>query len=253
MHRLANKVAFVTGTAGGQGRAAALLFAKEGAHVVGCDVQQAGANETADLVRSGGGAMESFCPVDLSDFEAAGRWVADGLAAAGKIDILYNNASAVRFSTMEEMTPDNWAFTMRNEIDLIFNTTKAAWQHFKTQGYGVILNTASVSGHRGSTALGASAHAAAKGGVIALTRQLAAEGAAFGIRANSISPATVLTPGLMAAHPAEMIEHLEKAHPIGRAGRPEDIAHCALYLVSDEASWVTGSDFVLDGGLSTII
>lgn len=252
MARLANKVAFITGTAGGQGRAAALLFAQEGAYIIGCDVRSGDAEETVEMVRSQGGRMSSVCPVDLSNLQAANRWIDDGVAEAGRIDILYNNASAVQFAPMAEMTESIWSFTLKNELDLIYNTTRAAWPHFQRQKGGVILNTASVSGHRGSPYLGAAAHAAAKGGVLALTKQFAAEGAAIGVRSNSISPGAVITPGLVATLSPEQREHMEQIHPIGRAGRPEDIAYCALYLASDEASWVTGSDFILDGGFSSI-
>lgn len=254
MGRLSGKVAFITGTAGGQGQAAALLFAREGAHVIGCDVKGSeGVDETVERVRAAGGQIDSFCPVDLSSSAAAASWIEEGIAKAGKIDILYNNASAVQFAPMDTATDESWSFTMKNEIDLIFYATRAAWPHFVRQGHGVILSTASVSGHRGNASIGAAAHAAAKGGVLAITKQFAAEGAPLGIRANSISPATVITPGLIAALTPEQRDHMEKVHPLGRAGRPEDIAYCALYLVSDEASWVTGSDFVLDGGLCAVI
>ncbi|TQM43845.1 SDR family NAD(P)-dependent oxidoreductase [Pseudonocardia cypriaca] len=253
MGRLDGKTVFITGTAGGQGRAAALLFAKEGGHVIGCDVKQGDAEETVELVRAAGGTMDSFCPVDLSNSAAARRWIEDGIAKAGRIDILYNNASAVRFAPMSAMTDDVWSFTLENELDLIYYVTRAAWPYFEEQRHGVILTTASVSGHLGNAGIGAAAHAAAKGGILALTKQLAAEGAPFGIRSNCISPATVITPGLIAALTPEQRAHMEQVHPLGRAGRPEDIAHCALYLVSDEASWVTGADFVLDGGLSSVI
>src|SRR4051794_25110954 len=104
MGRLANKVAFITGTVGGQGRAAALLFAKEGAHVIGCDLKTADAHETVELVRAQGGRMDSVCPVDLSDPDAAKGWIEQGVAKAGRIDILYNNASAVKFAPVAEMT-----------------------------------------------------------------------------------------------------------------------------------------------------
>ena len=253
MGRLSDKVTFITGTGGGQGRAAALLFAKEGAHVIGCDVKSDEDKETAELVRAQGGKMASFSPVDLADAASATNWIAQGIESAGRIDILYNNASAVQFAPMSEMTEESWSFTLKNELDLIYHTTRAAWPHFEKQGHGVILTTASVSGHRGNRSLGASAHAAAKGGVIALTKQFAAEGAPRRIRANCISPATVITPGLIAAVTSEQRAHMEQIHPLGRAGRPEDIAYCALYLVSDESSWVTGSDFIIDGGLSSII
>lgn len=253
MGRLADKVAFVTGTAGGQGRAAAQLFAREGAHVIGCDVKAGDGDETVDLVRAAGGRMKSFCPVDLSDPASAQRWIADGIEAAGRIDILYNNASAVQFAPMSGMTDDIWSFTLKNEIDLIYHVTRAAWPHLVAQRRGAILTTASVSAHRGSSSLGASAHAAAKGGVLALSRQFAAEGAPFGIRSNTVSPGAIITPGLIAALTPEQRAGMEEMHPLGRAGTPEDIAYCALYLLSDEASWVTGADFVIDGGLCAVI
>jgi meso-butanediol dehydrogenase / (S,S)-butanediol dehydrogenase / diacetyl reductase len=252
MGRLKGKVAFITGTAGAQGRAAALLFAREGAYVVGCDFKEDGADETADMVRAQGGEMVSFCPVDLSDFEGAKAWIENGLATAGKIDILYNNASAAQFAYINAMTPSAWSFTMRNELDLIFNAVSAAWPHFQSQGGGVIINTASVSGHRGNAGQGSTAHCAAKAGVIALTKQLAAEGGALGIRANSISPGLIRTPSMVAWLRPEQVAAREKANLLGRIGHPEDIAYCALYLASDEASWVTGSDFIIDGGLSAV-
>jgi NAD(P)-dependent dehydrogenase (short-subunit alcohol dehydrogenase family) len=140
---------------------------------------------------------------------------------------------------------------MRNEIDLIFNSTKAAWRHLRERGGGAIINTASISAYSGRTSLGAGAHAAAKGAVISYTRQLAAEGAPHRIRVNSISPGGVDSPAL-AALPPEKRTQLDKRFPLGRIGQPRDIAWCALYLASDEAEWVTGSDFVIDGGANTI-
>lgn len=252
MGRLDGKVVFLTGTAGGQGRAAALLFAKEGARVVGCDVKDEEALETVELVREAGGKMESFSPVDLSDYAAAGRWIEAGLTkSGGRIDVLYNNASVPRMSFLGQISPEDWSFTIRNELDIIFNAVNQVWKHFLKQRGGVIINTASVAGHKGYADIGESAHVAAKGGVIALTRQVAAEGAKFGIRANSISPGGVMTPAL-GVLTEEQRSKFHQMHPIGRAGKAEDIAYCALYLASDESSWVTGSDFVVDGGLSAV-
>lgn len=251
MGRLANKVVFITGTAGGQGRVAAQLFAREGAHIVGCDVKEAEAAETAAMVRDAGGKMDSFV-VDLTDLASATQWIENGLSRAGRIDILYNNAGNPRMEFIGEQSQENWSFTIRGELDIIFNTVRPAWGHFVEHGGGVIINTASVTGHRGCGGIGQSAHAAAKGGVIALTKQLAAEGAAVGIRVNSISPGGIITPALGVLS-EEQLAGIHRMHPIGRAGRPEDIAYCALYLASDEAAWVTGSDFVIDGGISSII
>ncbi len=132
--------------------------------------------------------MSSTAPVDLADPEAAAAWVDAAAARAGGIDVLYNNASAPRVGRSRSMTWDDWRFTLHNELDLIFTVTKAAWPHLIARGGGVIINTASVSAHRGATFIEQAGHGAAKGGVLALTRHLAASGAPHGIRANSISP-----------------------------------------------------------------
>ena len=251
MGRLANKVVFITGTAGGQGRAAAELFAREGAHIVGCDIKEDAAAETVELVRKAGGTMDSSI-VNLMDPDAAARWIKDGIEQAGRIDVLYNNAGNPRFDFIEELSREDWSHTIGAELDIMYNTINPAWRHFVDQGGGAIINTASVTAHRGYGAFGQVAHAAAKGGVLSMTRQLAAEGASFRIRVNSISPGTIMTPALGVLTPEE-IEAMDKMQPIGRAGRPEDIAYCALYLASDEAEWVTGSDFIIDGGISSVL
>ncbi len=246
MGKLDNKVAFITGTATGQGRAAALLFAREGAVVVGCDLKIEEAAQTVEAVQRAGGTMFSTAPVDLGDPQAVDRWIADGVDAAGGIDILYNNAGAVRFGFIEDLSIEDWHFTVRNELDQVFFTCKAAWPHLKARGGGAIINTASTVTRRGNAAMGFCAHMATKAGVIALTKQLAAEGARYGIRANSISPGLIDTPAT--AHLKSMQDQLAKSIPLGRWGQPDDVACCAVYLASDEARWVTASDFTVDGG-----
>lgn len=249
--RLAGKIAFITGTGGGQGREAARMFAAEGARIVGCDVNAAGAEETADMVREAGGEMASFAPVDLSDLEAARGWIEQGLAETGGIDILYNNASALRPGFVDDVDPVDWRFTIGNELDLIMWTTQAAWPHLIKRGGGSIINTASVAGHRGSAGTPGSPHSATKGAVIAVTRQFAAEGCKHRIRANSISPGLIVTPGFRAAAAEGWFPPMPM--PLGRLGRPEDVVYLALYLASDESSWVTASDFIVDGGQVGIV
>lgn len=250
MGRLDGKIAFITGTADGQGRTAALLFAREGALVVGCDLKTQAAEETVALVRAAGGRMISRSPVDLGDREQARHWIDQCIAEAGGMDILYNNAAAVRFDTLDRMSAEDWTFTLRNELDLLFHVTQAAWPHLIARGGGAIINTSSASALRGNPRLGATAHAAAKGGVIAMTQQLAAEGAPHRIRVNTISPGAIQSPAT--EWMKDVAERVRNSIPLGRWGKPEDIAYCALYLASDEASWVTAANFVVDGGITGI-
>src|SRR6478609_3542780 len=191
MNRLAEKVALITGTAGGQGRAAALRFAAEGATVVGCDVKADGAAETVEMVRASGGRMTSTQPLDLADEAAVQDWVDDVAGRHGGIDIVYNNAGATRFAPIEATTYADWSFTMRNELDIVFLVTRAAWPHLKARYGGTVLLIGSTAGLTGSMTNHRVAHTASKGGIVALTRQLAAEGAPHGIRVNCVSPGMV--------------------------------------------------------------
>ncbi len=254
MGRLAGKVALITGTAGGQGAAAARLFAAEGATVVGCDLDAARARAVTQEIVHTGGAMTVDAPVDLADPGAAAAWVDGAAARAGGIDILYNNASAPWVGPFAEMTFENWRFTQRNELDLIFTVTRAAWRHLIERGGGVVINTASVSAHRGATFIEQAAHGAAKGGVLAITRHLAASGARHGIRANSISPGLIVTPQIepFLDEPGHPVHEMLRTHPLGRLGESDDVARVALFLASDDAGYLNAVDIVVDGGQSVI-
>ncbi|QWW72547.1 SDR family NAD(P)-dependent oxidoreductase [Rhizobium sp. WYJ-E13] len=255
---LDGKVALISGTGGGQGRAAALAFAREGARVVGCDVDEEAANETVRLVEEQGGQMISLQPLDLADPTDAGRWVDSAVRAFGGIDILYNNAGALHArGPFEDSTLEQWDRTIRDELTIVYVACRAAWTHLVSRGGGVILNTASVSGHVELFPLRSAAHGAAKAGVIGLTRMLAAEGAEHGIRALSLSPGVTRTPATQRfwsgtneqrALGAAMIAKV----PSGRAGEPEEVAEAAVFLASERASYINATDLLIDGGLRGI-
>ncbi|HEU5267843.1 MAG TPA: SDR family NAD(P)-dependent oxidoreductase [Jatrophihabitans sp.] len=253
--RLAGKVALITGTAGGQGRAAALLFAAAGAVVVGTDVNAAGAAETVELVRAAGGRMDSTQPLDLADEAGVQAWIDTAADRHGGIDVVYNNAGATRFAPIDQTSYADWSFVLRNELDIVFLVTKHAWPHLIARGGGSVLLVGSTAGISGSLTNTRVAHTATKGGVVAMTKQLAAEGAAHGIRVNCVSPGMIRTPAtesdlLASDHPMRTID---RAIPLGRIGAPEEVAGCALFLASDDASYVTGANLVVDGGWSAVL
>jgi len=254
MGRLDDKIALITGIGGGMGRAAALRFTAEGARVVGCDLFPEGAEETVRLVRDAGGEIENFAPVELSDAAAAAHWVDQAAEVYGGIDILYNNASAPRFGAIDELSVEDWDFVIDNELNLVFYATKAAWPHLKKRGGGVVLNVGSIAGTRGVEFMPQNAHGTAKAGVINLTQQLAVEGGPHGIRAVCVSPGFTITPStawLLESGPEPFKRNISRI-PLGRVGQPEDIVNAALFLASDEASWVTGINLVVDGGGSVL-
>jgi meso-butanediol dehydrogenase/(S,S)-butanediol dehydrogenase/diacetyl reductase len=254
--RLAGKVALISGTGGGQGRVAAETFAREGASVVGCDINEETAAETAEIVRRAGLQMVSLGAVDLAEPAAARSWVERAVDEFGGVDILYNNASLPRFAPFAEMSIEDYRFTIRNELDVMWFSTQAAWPALVARGGGAIVNIASIAAVRGLRDLPQSAHAAAKGAVIGLTAQLAAEGAASNIRVNCISPGVIDSP------PVQEMLGMGEASPLApvigntaqrRPGPPSAIVDAALYLASDEASWTTGAHLLVDGGSSAII
>ena len=247
--RLEGKRVLITGTAGGQGEAAQAMFAREGARIIGCDVQEGAAEKTADALRADGHDVTGFT-VDLADAEAAARWVDESAERLGGIDVLYNNAAGAGFAPFAEMSLELWRHVIRVELDIVFHTTQPAWRHLRASGNSSIINTASMSGLRGIAPLGQAAHSAAKGGVIALTRTLAAEGAPDGIRANTISPGFVKSPATDKFVGDELRAFQMGMHLIRRPGLGEDIAPLAVYLASDESVWETGQNYSIDGGVT---
>ena len=254
MGRLDGKVALISGTAGGMGRAAAQVFAAEGADVFGCDVDAAGQAETERLVRDAGGSIASLAPVDISTADGARAWVDAAAAHHGRIDVLYNNASRLRLGPFGEQPFEDWAFTIDNELHLPFHCTRAAWPHLIAAGGGVVINVASVAAVRGSILAPMSAHGAAKGGVLSLTRHLCAAGAEHGIRVVAISPGMIRTPATQQHFddPERPLDRLLSVVPSRRTGEPEDVARVAAFLASDDASYVNGANIMVDGGVSAM-
>jgi NAD(P)-dependent dehydrogenase (short-subunit alcohol dehydrogenase family) len=191
--RLQGKVCIITGTGSGMGRAAALLFAREGASVVGCDIKPDSAAATLGAVKAEGGQMTSLHPCDLSVRADVDRLVQHAVATYDGIDVLYNNASMAYFAWLAEMSYEMWSKTLREELDVVFHGCQAVLPHMIRRGGGSIINVGSTSGRIAYQVLPALAHMAAKGGVIAMTKQIAMEGGRHKIRCNSISPGLVLT------------------------------------------------------------
>lgn len=248
--RLAGRVALITGTGGGQGRAAALRFAAEGAAVVGCDSKADGSQETVEMVRASGGRMTVAHPLDLSDAEAARSWVDGAVAEYGRIDVLYNNAAAARFSPVAELSDADWHTMSANEVDLMMYVCRAAWPHLVRQRVGSIISTGSISGVPALPATpGNFAHAATKGAVISLARELALQGGPHGIRANCLSPGIIQSSATaeLLSDPERRAAHLD-ALMLRRIAIPDDVAGAALFLASDDSAWVAGINVMVDGG-----
>jgi NAD(P)-dependent dehydrogenase (short-subunit alcohol dehydrogenase family) len=250
--RLAGKVALVTGIGAGIGRGCALVFAQQGAKVFGCDIDANRALATVDTARASGFEMDSAHPVDLTKAADVQRCVDQVMKRHGRIDVLVNAAAInPQFAPVAQMSYEQiWVPTMVGEADIVFLMCKAAWPHLIAGGGGSIVNFASVAAMRGTEMAGMLAHCAGKGAVLAMTRQLAVEGGPHKIRVNSIAPGLVATMATASQGltQGERRDRIAANIPLRRIGEPEDIANCALYLASDEASWVTGTNITVDGG-----
>ncbi len=262
--RLAGKVALITGAGSGIGAASAALFAAEGAAVGCADMNLAGAREVAERITAAGGRAIAIA-ADVADPTSAEQMVGDVVAAFGRLDVLYANAGIPGSGSAGDTSFDDWNRVIAVNLTGVWLSAKYSLVPMLDQGSGSIVNQASVGGLIGVP--GIASYAAAKAGVIGLTRQMAADYAPRGIRVNAICPGTVPTPLVRTTYenrggfatgtdgPVDVDALLDAARvrfPMGRLGTTADIAHAALYLASDESGWVTGVALPVDGGMTTV-
>ena len=259
MTRLAGKVAIVTGGGSGLGRAMATRFAHEGAAVLVADINEAGGVATVTQIAANLGADErdrvAFLTVNVADEADCAAAVEDAVARWGRLDVMVANAGIGAPGSIANLALDAWERVIQVNLTGVFLCAKYAFRAMRKNpepAGGVILATASVAGLEGTPGLGA--YGPSKAAVIQLVKTVALEGARFNIRANALCPVWTQTPmvdafaaGARSADPLEAKERLRATVPLGRLGQPEDVANAALYLASDEASFISGVAFPVDG------
>lgn len=256
--RLAGRAVLATGAASGLGRACALAFAAQGASVVFADVDVEGAADAAKEAAAAGGAAVA-APVDVTDPASVRAAVERAHDAFGLVDVLLHSAGIAGNGTVLDTEPETWDRVLAVNLTGSFHAARAAVPDMVQRGGGSVVFLASVGGLVGVP--GIAPYAAAKGGVVALTRQMAVDLAASGVRVNAICPGTVPTPLVLGSYaargdldPAHADEQLaavaRRRYPMARLGTPDDVAQLALYLASAESGWVTGAAIPIDGGLS---
>ena len=248
--RLEGKVALISGGARGMGAAEARLFAAEGAKVVLGDVlEDDGRRVEAEIAETGGEAL--FVKLDVTSEDDWRAAVAAAARRFGGLHILVNNAGIWNGGNVESETAESWDRVMDINGKGVFLGTKAAIPAMRESGGGSIVNISSVAGIIGSA--GATAYNASKGAVRLLTKSTAVQYAAEGIRCNSVHPGPIVTQMLDEVYPSDEIrQRREAAIPLGRLGEMEDVARGVLFLASDEASYMTGSELVIDGGATAM-
>ncbi len=249
--RLENKIAIVTGAGKGIGWGIATVFSKEGAKVVVVDWDEiAGARTAEEMRRSGGDAI--FVKCDVSNEDQVKAMVRMATDKYGRIDVLVNNAGVGVYKPVLEATSQDWDYCLSVNLKGVFLCSKYVIPHMQAVGKGVIVNISSVHAH--ATVNGVAPYAASKGGITALTRNMAID---YGpaIRVNAIAPGWVLTPLIQSIFdgyddPVEQQHQVEQRQVMKRIGQPEDVGYAAAFLASDEASFITGTQLFVDGGLT---
>jgi NAD(P)-dependent dehydrogenase (short-subunit alcohol dehydrogenase family) len=253
MFNLSGKTAIITGAGSGIGKAMAILFAEQGANVFILDLDESGANNTISEIKKGTASLIKCNIASPAETERAVKEVA---AKTSTVDILINNAGIAHIGTVETTTESDFDRVYSVNVKGVFNATKATIPFMKQKG-GSILNLASIASTIGLP--DRFAYSMTKGAVVGMTLSVAKDYLKYNIRCNCISPARVHTPfvdGFIAKNypgkEEEMFKKLSATQPIGRMGRPEEIAYLALYLCSDEASFLTGCDYPIDGGFTKL-
>lgn len=252
MNRLDSKVAVITGGAAGMGRVQSELYGREGAIVAVIDIDESGGQETVAAIEADGGTAD-FWKVDISDEGQVRNAVGAVVQRFGRIDVLINNAGVTGVDKpTHEVTEQEFDTVLGVDVKGLFFMTKHIVPHLRNAGGGAIVNFASIYGLVGSQEL--TPYHAAKGAVVAMTKQDAVTYGKDNIRVNAVAPGTILTPlvkELGSRGPGGLDAYKElmgAKHPIGRLGRPEDVAHATLFLASEEAAFITGAVLPVDGG-----
>ncbi len=251
MNRLEGKVALITGAGSGIGRASAILFATEGASVVCADIDDVETAETLQAIVAAGGSAVGI-HADVADDVDVRAMVAQAVASFGALHIMFNNAGIMHSDdgNAQETSEDVWDRTMAINAKGVFLGCKYGIPAVRDSGGGSIINTASFVAHLGA-ATPQIAYTASKGAVLAMTRELAVVHARDGIRVNALSPGPLHTELLMKFLDTEEKRQRRLVHiPMGRFGTAEEMAKAALFLASDDASYITGSEFLVDGGIT---
>ena len=255
MGQVSGKAALVTGGASGIGRATALTLGREGASVMVTDLNQAGAEAVAAAIVAAGGTAQAL----QHDTTDEARWqqvIADTVAAFGKLDVLVNNAGIAIVGPIETFSLDDWRKQCAFNIDGVFLGVKHAFPVMRTGGGGSIINLSSIAGLKGNKS-GLAGYSATKGAVRLFTKSAALEGAAYGIRVNSVHPGIIETPiwdailpgGAGGRNSGDLEKRVSAKVPNGVVGQPQDIANGILHLASDASSYMNGSELVIDAGI----
>lgn len=245
--RLQDKVVLITGGASGIGLASVERALEEGANAVIADLADSSGEQEAQRLNQQYPGRCHFVAVDVSDTAQVDAMVKTAVEQFGSLDAVFNNAGIGGVCPAEEYPDEGFEKIIDIDLTGVFRVARAALRQMYSQGSGSIVNCASILGVFGQS--GTAAYSAAKGAVVNMTRTLALESAARGVRINSIGPGYIDTP-LLAQLDEEMLQGLISLHPIGRLGKPEEIANAFLFLASDEASFVTGANLLVDGGFT---